>query len=204
MGLFPEDIFYIENLYTENARLLASEISNDTALMILKELYKNPSSLSDLSNRLNIPISTTQYHIDKLLELGVVKIAKRRLGKRLRDVKMYVYDKESIIFSSIEKNEFDSLLKAFIFLKIKGRAPVIAVVIFGIGLILSLFGGWLLKSEIESVYTLPSGGINGGYAGAGGAVREIGITLLLAFIGTFFFIGSAISIILLLLAIRKK
>lgn len=198
MGLFSEDIFYIENLYTEKARLLASEISNDTALKILKEVYKNPSSLSDLSNQLNIPLSTTQYHIDKLLELGVVKIAKRRLGKRLRDVKMYIYDKECIIFSSIEKNEFNSLMKTFTILKIKEKAPIIVVILFGVGLALSSIGGWLLKSEIESVYTLPSGGMTGASA------REIGITVLLAFIGTFFFVGAGISIILLLLAIRKK
>lgn len=200
MELF-DDIFYIENLYTENARLLASEISNDTALIILKELYKNPSSLSDLSNRLSIPISTTQYHIDKLLELGVVKIAKRRLGKRLRDVKMYVYDKESIIFSSIEKNEFNSLMKTFTILKIKEKAPIIAVIIFGVGLALSFIGGWLLKSEIESVYKPQSSDIAGG---AAEVIGKIEISTLLVFIGTFFFIGSAISIILLLLAIRTK
>ncbi len=201
MELLSNDIFYIENLYTENAKLLASEISNDTALMILKELYKNPSSLSDLSNRLNIPISTTQYHIDKLLELGVIKIAKRRLGKRLRDVKMYVYDKESIIFSSIEKNEFDSLLKTFSFFRIRGKAPIIASVIIGAGLILSVLGSWLLKSEIESVYTLPSGDVTGGSVGV---IGKIEISTLFVFIGTFFFVGSAISIILLLLAIREK
>lgn len=201
MEPFSDDIFYIENLYTENARLLASEISNDTALMILKELYKNPSSLSDLSNRLNIPISTTQYHIDKLLELGVVKIAKRRLGKRLRDIKMYVYDKESIIFSSIEKNDFNSLLKTFTFFRIREKAPIIAIVIFGAGLVLSLFGSWLLKNEIESVYTPRSGDIGGG---AIDIIGKIEMSTLLVFIGTFFFIGSAISIILLLLAIRKK
>ncbi|HIE37439.1 TPA: ArsR family transcriptional regulator, partial [Candidatus Geothermarchaeota archaeon] len=40
---------------------------------MLKELYKNPLSITDLSTKLDIPISTVQYHINKLIELGVIK-----------------------------------------------------------------------------------------------------------------------------------
>ncbi|MBE0522330.1 MAG: winged helix-turn-helix transcriptional regulator [Candidatus Methanoperedenaceae archaeon] len=198
-----DDIFYIETLYSKNAGLMASEISNDVARMILKELYNNPLSITDISNKLNIPMSTVQYHIDKLIDLSVVKVAKKRLGKRLRDVKMYVYDKESIIFlSSMEKNEFNYLLKTFAFKRIKEKAPIMTVIIFMSGLIISLFGSWLLKKEIENVYSLSYiGGISGATASASG---EIEINVLLAFICIFFLLGSAISIILILLVIRLR
>ncbi len=198
MDAISENIFHIENLYTENSRKLASEIANDTACEILKELYKNPSSITDISNKLGIPLSTVHYHIDKLVELGIIKVAKRRLGKRLRDVKMYVQDKEGIIFLSIEKNEFDSLLKAFTIQRIKEKAPVIALLIFGSGLVLSLLGSWLLKREIEATATY------GGIAGSAVGRVEINIGMLLVFFGLFFLLGSVISFILVLFVMRMK
>lgn len=200
MELFPDDNFFIENLYTEKSKQLASEIGNDTAHEILKELYRNPSSITDISNKLNIPISTVQYHIDKLQELGIVKISRRKLGQRLREVKMYVYDKESIIFlSSIGKNDFDSLLNTFLFQRIKRKIPITVALIFSAGSILSFTGSWLLKREIESSFTLP-----GYYDIRGIVVGEIGIYMLLLFLSTFFLLGSTISIILFLLVFRKK
>ncbi|MDW7727860.1 MAG: helix-turn-helix domain-containing protein [Candidatus Methanoperedens sp.] len=200
MENLPDDIFFVENLYTERSKQLASEICNDTAHEILKELYKNPSSITDLSNKLNIPMSTVQYHIDKLQELGVIKISRRKLGKRLRDVKMYVYDKESIILlSSIGKSEFGSLLNIFLLQRIKGQIPITVALIFSVGSILSLIGSWLLKREIESSFILPS------YYDIRSIVAgEIGINMLLLFLGTFFLLGSAISIILILLVIRLR
>jgi len=114
VDLSLDDVFYIEKLHSEKAKLLASEISNETARKILKILYKNPASVTDLSNKLGIPASTVQYHVNRLMELGVIKIAQKRFGKRLRDVKMYVYDKEGVIFlSSMEKQDFIDLIKKF-------------------------------------------------------------------------------------------
>ncbi len=145
-----DDIFYIEQLYTEKARQLASEISNETARKILRELYKNPSSITDLSEKLRLPISTVQHHIGKLLEIGVISIAERKIGRRMRDVKLYVYNKESIIFlSSMERSEFESLLKTYTMSKIKKKAPIISIIIFVIGFVISFIGSWLLKKEFE-------------------------------------------------------
>lgn len=81
MDSSSDDVFYIEKLHSEKAKLLASEISNETARQILKELYKNPASITDLSNKLDIPLSTVQYHINKLIELGVIKLAQKDLEK---------------------------------------------------------------------------------------------------------------------------
>ncbi|KUJ93037.1 MAG: Transcriptional regulatory protein, ArsR family [Archaeoglobus fulgidus] len=90
--------FYVVNLQSEGAKALAAELSSEVGLKILKELYRNPLSVMDLSANLEIPVSTVQYHVNRLLELGVIREAERKLGKRLRDVKTYVYDKEGIIF----------------------------------------------------------------------------------------------------------
>jgi len=195
---FSDDVFHIEKLHSEKAKHLASEISNETARRILKELYKNPASITDLSTKLDIPASTVQYHINKLMELGVIKIAQKRLGKRMRDVKMYVYDKESIVFlSSMEKHEFEHLLRTFVLRRLKKGAPIAVLLIFAIGSILSIIGGWILKGEIERRIGFFYGDVVG---------RSVGILetdVLLVSLGVFFLLGVVSSFLLFLFIIKK-
>ncbi|WP_456468626.1 ArsR/SmtB family transcription factor [Archaeoglobus sp.] len=198
MDSSSDDVFYIEKLHSEKAKLLASEISNETARKILKELYKNPLSITDLSTKLDIPASTVQYHINKLMDLSVIKITQKRLGKRLRDVKMYVYDKESIVFlSSMEKQEFEHLLRTFLLQRLKKRAPITVLLIFTIGSILSTIGSWMLKEEIERKIGLFYGDVVGRSAG----ILETNV--LLVFLGVFFLFGVVVSLLLFLLMIKK-
>ncbi|MBO8183537.1 MAG: winged helix-turn-helix transcriptional regulator [Archaeoglobus sp.] len=125
------DAIHIESLHSERAKQLASEISNDVARRILKELYRNPTSISDLSEKLSLPISTVQYHINRLLDLGVVRIAQKKFGKRMKEVKMYAYDKEGIVFlSSSQREEFESFLGRLITQAIKGLSMKMGVFIF--------------------------------------------------------------------------
>ncbi len=198
MERFSDDVFHIEKLHSEKAKHLASEISNETARRILKELYKNPASITDLSTKLDIPASTVQYHINKLMELGVIKIAQKRLGKRMRDVKMYVYDKESIVFlSSMEKHEFEHLLRTFVLRRLKKGAPIAVLLIFAIGSILSIIGGWILKGEIERRIGFFYGDVVG---------RSVGILetdVLLVSLGVFFLLGVVSSFLLFLFIIKK-
>ncbi|WP_456477755.1 ArsR/SmtB family transcription factor [Geoglobus ahangari] len=166
---FPErldDVFYIEHLHSEKAKLLASEISNDTACRILKELYRNPLSITDLSERLNMPVSTVQYHVNKLMELGVIKIARKRLGRRMRDVKMYVYDKESIVFlSSMEKHEFERLLKMFVVHYVKRQLPAVLTISSLLGLVFGLAGSVAIRRFIESKFAVFRDNVAGGAGG---------------------------------------
>ncbi len=198
MERFSDDVFHIEKLHSEKAKHLASEISNETARRILKELYKNPASITDLSTKLDIPASTVQYHINKLMELGVIKIAQKRLGKRMRDVKMYVYDKEIIVFlSSMEKHEFEHLLRTFVLRRLKKGAPIAVLLIFAIGSILSFIGSWILKGEIERRIGFFYGDVVGRSVG----ILETGV--LLVSLGVFFLLGVVSSFLLFLFIIKK-
>jgi DNA-binding transcriptional ArsR family regulator len=92
--------FHVVDMFSEEAKTLASEIGNETARKILKELCKKPQSITELSKELGIPVSTVKYHVDRLVDLGVVRVVRRRLGKRLKDVRIYIYDKRAIVFLS--------------------------------------------------------------------------------------------------------
>lgn len=73
----------------EKARELAQIIMNDKALSILKLLQEENLSASDISERLDIPLSTVVYHLDKMTRVGLIEVAGKRYGKRLQEVKLY-------------------------------------------------------------------------------------------------------------------
>ncbi|WP_456321036.1 ArsR/SmtB family transcription factor [Palaeococcus sp. (in: euryarchaeotes)] len=73
----------------EKARELAQIIMNDKALSILKLLQEERLSASDISERLDIPLSTVVYHLDKMTRVGLIEVAGKRYGKRLQEVKLY-------------------------------------------------------------------------------------------------------------------
>ena len=73
----------------EKAKELAQILINDKALSILKLLQEESLSASDISARLNLPLSTVVYHLDKMSRVGLIEIAGKRYGKRLQEVKLY-------------------------------------------------------------------------------------------------------------------
>ncbi len=197
MDLPLDDVFYIEKLHSEKAKLLASEISNETARKILKTLYKNPASITDLSNKLDLPASTVQYHVNRLVELGVIKIAQKRLGKRLRDVKMYVYDKEGTIFlSSMEKRDFMDLVKKYTLYMLRASVPDFLLISAIFGLILAFVGSLIIREMIRGKI----GASVGMASGAGG----IDLSFVLIIILGIYVSGVVINLVLLLLAIKKS
>lgn len=110
---------------------------------------------------------------------------------------MYVYDKESIVFlSSMEKHEFEHLLRTFVLQRLKKGAPIAVLLIFTIGSILSLIGSWLFRREIESR-------IGSFYDIAGGAFGILEANILLVFLGIFFLLGVVSSFLLFLFIIKK-
>ncbi|AIF69676.1 hypothetical protein PAP_06395 [Palaeococcus pacificus DY20341] len=73
----------------EKAKELAQILINDKALSILRLLQEESLSASDISARLNLPLSTVVYHLDKMSRVGLIEIAGKRYGKRLQEVKLY-------------------------------------------------------------------------------------------------------------------
>ena len=191
------EIFYIERLYSEKAKKLSSELSNETARRILKELYKNPLSITDLSTKLDIPISTVQYHINKLIELGVIKVAQKRIGRRMRDVKIYVYEKECIVFlTSIEKRDFIDLVRNYTFHKLKTRLPAILSISAVFGLIFAFAGSLIVKEIIRNnIAEIP------GIAGGAGGI-DLSSVLIVMF--GVYLISTIITLTLLIKFIIKK
>jgi len=73
----------------ERAKELAQILVNEKAIAILHLIEETPMSISEIARKLNLPISTVSYHIDKMMRVGLIEIAGKKYGKRLQEVKLY-------------------------------------------------------------------------------------------------------------------
>jgi predicted transcriptional regulator len=104
-------------------------ISNDTARKILEHLADSPMSTSAIAKKLNIPLTTAQYNIEKLIEAGLVKIEKTKYSEKGREVKLYSAAKRYIVLvpeKTPSQAVIDALKKYLVLLPIAAVLSVIA------------------------------------------------------------------------------
>lgn len=79
------------------AKLVALELANEVGRAIMSLITKKSYTATQISNKLQLPISTVLFHLARLETVGLVDTAKG-YGKRLRDVKYYRVHSSKIIF----------------------------------------------------------------------------------------------------------
>lgn len=74
----------------EQAQKFIRAISNPTASDLLQMLKEGgPLRLSDIAERLGMSLNATKYHVDNLMDAGVLEISNTRYSVKGRKVKMY-------------------------------------------------------------------------------------------------------------------
>jgi DNA-binding transcriptional ArsR family regulator len=81
----------------ERAQKIGKAIGSPTANEILHILAEGPKSASDLTEVLNIPMGTLKYHIENLLEAGLIEITETRYSVKGREVKVYALRDQLLI-----------------------------------------------------------------------------------------------------------
>lgn len=81
----------------EESRKLTQVISNETAMKILELLAESPLSTSQISELMNLPITTVQYNVDNLMNVGLIRIDKVKYSEKGREVKIYAPKKKLIV-----------------------------------------------------------------------------------------------------------
>ncbi len=95
----------------ERAQKIGKAIASQTANDILHILSQGQKTASDLTGLLNIPMGTLKYHIDNLLEAGLVEIAETRYSVKGREVKVYRLKDQLVIVAPKVTNIRSILLK---------------------------------------------------------------------------------------------
>ncbi|HII76406.1 MAG TPA: helix-turn-helix transcriptional regulator [Methanolinea sp.] len=73
----------------ERAQHIARALSSRTAGKVLDILSDGPRQLSFISDQLDIPLPQVKYHVDNLLDAGILEVIDERYSVKGRRVKIY-------------------------------------------------------------------------------------------------------------------
>ncbi len=73
----------------EKAQKIAKAISSKTAGEILHLLKDGGHASNQIAEALSIPITTVQYHLENLVDAGIINVVERRWSQKGREVKVY-------------------------------------------------------------------------------------------------------------------
>jgi len=82
---------YLEIISTEDERIkvIGEELANDTGRAIFGKVSQGIASPNDLAKALNISLPLINWHINRLLGVGLVKVEKIELSSKNKEMKYY-------------------------------------------------------------------------------------------------------------------
>jgi DNA-binding transcriptional ArsR family regulator len=95
----------------ERAQKISKAMGSQTASDILQLLAEHPKSLTEITERLVIPLTTAKYHIENLLEAGLISVAETRYSVKGREIKIYSLTNQLLIVAPRTSNVRSLLLK---------------------------------------------------------------------------------------------
>ncbi|MDK2372700.1 MAG: winged helix-turn-helix domain-containing protein [Candidatus Korarchaeota archaeon] len=103
------EIFTLDD---DRVRLFGQEIANDLGRRIIASLREYPKSPNDLAKELNQPLTTIVFHIDKLLEAGVIRVVGTMAGRRGRKT-LYTLSSSAFLVVPTTREDKESYLRSF-------------------------------------------------------------------------------------------
>ena len=82
---------YIEVISTEDERIkiIGEELANDTGRAIFGKISQGVASTNDLAKALNISLPLVNWHINRLLSVGLIKVEKVEMSSKNKKMKYY-------------------------------------------------------------------------------------------------------------------
>ncbi|MDD1689082.1 MAG: helix-turn-helix domain-containing protein [Methanoregula sp.] len=126
----------------EQAQKIGKAMGSPTAGDILQLLADGPKSLTDISDRLSLPMNTAKYHVENLLDAGIISVADTKYSVKGREVKLYSLTNQLLIVAP-RRSDIRSML-----LKYASLFGIVAVASLAISSILPLAATWGRTGEI--------------------------------------------------------
>ena len=129
----------------EQAQKIAKAMGSQTAGDILRLLRTGPKTSSEITEELKILMGTAKYHIENLLDAGIIEVIRTRYSVKGREVKVYGLKDQVLIVTPGVANVRSLLLKyASLF-----GIVVIATAVIGIMARMLFMPGSLSPSSYE-------------------------------------------------------
>jgi DNA-binding transcriptional ArsR family regulator len=157
----------------EQAQKIAKAMGSQTAGDILQLLKTGPKTSTEITDQLSIPMGTAKYHIENLLDAGLIEVTKTKYSVKGREVKVYGLKDQLLIVTPRVVNVRALLLK---YASLFGIVAIATVVIGAVLQVLSPSTGYISlapdmkKASIEVIHTAPlasPAALNGGAQGVG-------------------------------------
>ena len=94
-----EEKFLLVSLEESQSKKLAQVISNNSSRRILAYLTNKNATESELSKKLNMPISTIHYNLKHLIKAGLVDAKEYHYSEKGKEVNHYSLAKKYIIIA---------------------------------------------------------------------------------------------------------
>lgn len=127
----------IEVISTEDERIkiIGEELANDTGRAIFGKISQGVSSTNDLAKSLHISLPLVNWHINRLLGVGLIKVEKTELSSKNKKMKYYGPVKTAFVIvppTNHADNDISSTKKEAIFMQLRHYlASILAFVIVG-------------------------------------------------------------------------
>jgi DNA-binding transcriptional ArsR family regulator len=127
----------IEVISTEDERIkiIGEELANDTGRAIFGKISHGVSSTNELAKSLNISLPLVNWHINRLLGVGLIKVEKIELSSKNKQMKYYGPVKTAFVIvppTNSAENNVSKSKKEAIFLQLRHYlASIAAFVIAG-------------------------------------------------------------------------
>lgn len=95
----------------EQAQKIGRAIGSQTAGDILQALRAGPKTSTEITEELGIPMSTAKYHIENLLDAGLLEVAETKYSVKGREVKVYRLKDQVVIVAPKTPNARSLLLR---------------------------------------------------------------------------------------------
>lgn len=131
-----DDVLHVISTDDEKAKMVAMELANDNGRRIIDAFFIEPQSASDLAKKLDLPMPTVMFHIERLIEIGIIDIVETKLSRKFKDIKYYGPKKTAILIVPSQKEETVRSLSHS--LKTSYVPPVTALMVMFLVVILGL------------------------------------------------------------------
>lgn len=95
----------------ERAQRIAKAMASQTAGDILRLIGDGQKTSTEIAEQLAIPMNTAKYHIENLLDAGLISVASTKYSVKGREVKVYSLTNQLLIVAPRQSNVRSLLLK---------------------------------------------------------------------------------------------
>ena len=112
-----EEKLLILPLNDDTSKRIAQTLANETARKILEVLCDGPMNPSQISEKLDISLTTLHYNIENLLESRLIKVEEVKYSEKGREIKIYSPTRKFIVIApdNIGQEETKSFLRKALF-----------------------------------------------------------------------------------------